>query len=128
MICGLIFLLGSCTAYSPNKNKKTKKLYTPSSYELEARLSDIALPLGFKTQSYKVEEQQQVLTGRTILSHAELLEFYHHEMERLGWALQALFSTDRTYFVFEKPHKTCLVILSQQAFKLGTSIEILIKK
>lgn len=129
VLCGLLLLISGCS-YLPKKDTKPKQVYSPTTYELEARLSDCALPVGFKTILHQADEQQQVIQGTTPLTLEELTEFYEHEMERLGWELRAIFATVQTHLVFVKPHthKTCLINLSKSAYRRGTAIEIFIKK
>jgi hypothetical protein len=82
----------------------------------EARLIDIAFPVGIVLYNQDEYDSFSSHTCAVQFSstthHAALKQFYHYEMERLGWKSTGIFSTtDQVVLVFEKPHKMCVVTI-----------------
>lgn len=83
--------------------------------EYEARLIDIALPFNAtlldRYLQYEGDEEQVVLGYATSMPLEEVISFYTHEMERLGWSSLCHVRGYETLFVFEKPSRLCSIVL-----------------
>lgn len=93
----------------------------------EAKLYDIPVPLGVKrivSECYTpVSSDQEVVNYEIYEQQPEkIMQFYIHEMDRLGWVLHSFFETSSEYLsIFEKPKKICIVSLRDGSQDKGES-------
>ncbi len=82
----------------------------------EAKFSDIPSPLNAVplTPYYQAEEGNALFAYSSVLSVDELMRFYAHEMERLGWRMAFAFSGYESMLQFEKPGRVCIVSIRPQ--------------
>jgi len=79
----------------------------------EAKLIDIPIPLYEKWLSMEVDDsnsQDTTIFGyHSLLSETALIDFYLHEMERLGWRQLAFFQGTESLLQFESPERLCSI-------------------
>ncbi len=82
----------------------------------EAKFSDIPSPLNAVplTPYYQAKEGNALFAYSSVLSRDELMTFYAHEMERLGWRMAFTFSGYESMLQFEKPDRVCIVSIRPQ--------------
>jgi hypothetical protein len=116
LIGGLFLMLASCNS--------VKKVIAPTPFnykDYEARWSDIPFLIDFIATDQSETDTYISVTGASSLSIDDIVEFYKHEMERLGWHMSASFSKDWVKLIFEKPSKICLIEVSSNSSNLKRS-------
>ena len=85
-------------------------------HQYEAKLADIPIPLHAKPLSLSYIDDERIMRNLTLeyrirMSSHDLLTFYEHEMERLGWHRVNFFGN--TYYVctFKKPNRSCALFI-----------------
>ena len=93
--------------------------------ELEAKLIDIPIPLSAKPllDYYTAGSDLPIdLLGYNVSMELEdVLKFYEHEMERLGWQRLAFCTGFETLLTFSKPDRLCSISIRPQSTKFGKS-------
>jgi len=123
VLAGVLFF-ASC------KNVKQRRLFSERGAMRvlvdEARLNDISIPLGVTLEGVPLSVENNhaaVMTYTSNMSLKILSDFYHADMERLGWREVSIFSLeDETLLVYEKPHK--MVLVSMRPY--DSSIQVLL--
>ncbi|MGB8366827.1 MAG: hypothetical protein WCD44_00560, partial [Candidatus Babeliales bacterium] len=100
------FLLGNC---------KKKIIQKPifSIDQQEAKFIDIPIPLYderlFMEESDSTKQDETIFGYRSPLSSSMIIDFYVHEMERLGWKQLILFHGAESLIQFESPTRFCSI-------------------
>lgn len=118
-MCALMTVLASCghvskkSVHTKEEEKlrahqhKPRKQVAPEEEDFwytQARLGNVPVPLQAQPVSCaKLESKQYCLTFDTKLHRQELLDFYHDEMERLGWLQMADMSLPNELLIFGSP-------------------------
>lgn len=106
-----------------------------SSENVQAALADIPLPfstkMNFAYHAQSSDSAKKICAGfNSPLSVQDIALFYEREMELFGWIKRSSFTSFETLFVFEKPHKQCVVTVRQSHDKKskikGTHITIFV--
>lgn len=82
----------------------------------DIRLVDVSIPVGVTTYCVTGSASQTALVARyeTNFACEMMVDFYHLDMERLGWQEHAQFvDTHETLLLFEKPYRWCIVAIRQ---------------
>ncbi len=87
---------------------------TTAAVLLEAKHADLPVPVGFRAQS------SAPLTYSGTLGVRHVRDFYHKQMERLGWMLEDYSTQDEGLLICRKPTRTC--VISLRTFDGGTHI------
>ncbi len=72
---------------------------------LEAKHADLPVPVGFSAQS------SAPLCYVGTLGIESVRDFYHKQMERLGWVLEDFSQTSEGLLICRKPTRTCVISL-----------------
>ena len=128
----LLCLLVSCRVQIPAKLLKEreqniafgKKIYRKSNVKLdsfrqiEAKLVDVPVPITaipiVNFSSFKADNTDTTIVlgyDDIILSSKDLQEFYHAEMERLGWCQKESYQGYESVLRFIKGDRSCFIII-----------------
>ncbi len=94
------------------RSKKNQKQILKDIKIQEAKQADIPIPVSATSLSrqYHVDADRVMLGYRDYtLSPQDLVTFYEHEMERLGWRSIFAVSGYESVLQFEKPDRLCIV-------------------
>ena len=72
---------------------------------LEAKYADLPVPVGFSAQS------SAPLRYVGTLAITQVRDFYHKQMERLGWVLEDFSHESEGLLICRKPSRTCVISL-----------------
>ncbi len=100
----------------------------------EAKLVDIPIPLYDEWLSVESSdsntEDNTILGYRSSLSVGVIIDFYVHEMERLGWRQLKLFQGTESLVQFESPERLCSISIRPSDIQLkyvtGTDVIIFV--
>jgi hypothetical protein len=116
-----IFFIVVCCFLSGCQKKSIHKQHQEDYYEFQARCSEVPFPLDAQIKnkgiiSHEEKDAQFFVVYATKQSLDQLNTLYHYEMEFLGWAKTTQFSNldNETVFVFERPYKIAIIIISNQ--------------
>jgi len=88
----------------------------------EAKLIDIPIPLYDERLSMEASDSNRqdtaILGYRSSLAVAAIIDFYVHEMERLGWRQLALFQGTESLVQFESPERLCSISIRPSDIQL----------
>lgn len=101
--------LGSCT-------KKPEVARKRDGRECEARMNDVAMPVGCKLICDQIFANTVTYSTQRYSTH-DLIKFYVPEMERLGWNLIGWVENTQATMVFDKPRKMCVISICNRAKK-----------
>ncbi len=100
-------------ALTADVQKKVPVSAPISMAHFEASLIDIPIPLGATWQEEPADEN--VFPGLiTSMAKADIVQFYHREMERLGWQEEVIFEGDTTICIFNKPNRWAAISIQTQ--------------
>jgi len=129
-----VFLL--CILINGCAKKVINRSGTFAINQQEAKLVDIPIPLYDKWLSIvsndSNHEDNTMLGYRSSLSVDVIIDFYVHEMERLGWQQLKLFQGTESLVQFESPKRLCSISIRSSDTKLkhvvGTDVIIFVGK
>lgn len=114
-----------------NKPLNQKKFSIHEAERQEAALIDVPIPLYMERLPVTAHDHcgsQIVLGYYSAIEPDYLLDFYRNQMERQGWSLAKVFAGSEALLHFEKPTRTCSILIrshTHTAFfskKTGTDI------
>lgn len=108
----VLLMLASCARQGVRPSSAQSRLY-------EAQLLDVSIPVGAQVEPVS----EGVLKYQTALTFAQLTEFYHIDMERLGWQ-EALVSErpEELLLVYEKPVGRCILVARPRKNQLDVTL------
>lgn len=108
LILGGLFFIPACKQANITQ-QPNKAIYK----DYEARFAELPSIIDFIPIYSNETNSQFILAGISHIPFHEVIEFYMHEMERLGWKLTIAFD-DRGIHksIFQKPKKVCLIELA----------------
>ena len=126
----LCVLINGCTRRAVNRSS------TLFINQQEAKLVDIPIPLYDEWLSVESNdsntEDNTMLGYRSSLSVDVIIDFYVHEMERLGWQQLKLFQGTESLVQFESPERLCSISIRPRDIQLkhtaGTDVIIFVGK
>jgi len=126
----LFMLISGCTKKAINRSS------TLVIDQQEAKLVDVPMPLYDKRLSVVSNdsdtEDNTILGYRSSLSADVIIDFYVHEMERLGWQQLKLFQGTESLIQFESPERLCSISIRSSDIQLkhvtGTDVIIFVGK
>jgi hypothetical protein len=122
---GLPFLLGFLVLFASCAPKKQHSKLTWQ--DLEARLSEIVLPLGSRVVESHEHENGFYVEFKTDQEVPALATLYLHEMERLGWWLMAKSIERESVLVFEKPYSLCVISCRRGGHETAVTLSTMAK-
>ncbi len=115
-----VFLL--CTIISGCTKKSTSRSNVFVVNQQEAKLVDVPIPLYDERLSVEVSDSNRqdntILGYRSSLTVTAIIDFYVHEMERLGWRQLALFQGTESLVQFESPERLCSISIRPSDIQL----------
>jgi len=84
--------------------------------QYEAKRSDIPIPLHAKPLQLSYLQNDDIMSNVTLEYHIgmkshDLMLFYEHEMERLGWHHGNVFGNVYRVYTFKKPNRSCALFI-----------------
>lgn len=115
-----VFLL--CIIISGCTRKSTNRPNAFAVSQQEAKLIDIPIPLYDERLSMEASDSNRqdtaILGYRSSLAVVAIIDFYVHEMERLGWQQLALFQGTESLVQFESPERLCSISIRPSDIQL----------
>ncbi len=115
-----VFLL--CIIISGCTKKSTNRSNAFAVNQQEAKLIDIPIPLYDERLSMgasdSTKQNNTILGYRSSLAVTAIIDFYVHEMERLGWRQLALFQGTESLVQFESPERLCSISIRPSDIQL----------